>query len=55
MRRRCLASLAATGGPTRYRDFCQIAILTLTKLEVQVPRLSKNVVVDDKCVVYVSC
>ena len=32
---RCLACLAANGGPTRCRDFCEIDTLTLTKVEVK--------------------
>ena len=35
LRRRCVAWLAAAGGPTRYLDFCEIDIPTLTKLEVK--------------------
>ena len=35
MRRRCLACLAATGGLTRYWDFREIDVLTLTKLQVK--------------------
>ena len=35
IRLRCFAWLAANGGPTGCSDFCEIDILTLTKLEVK--------------------
>ena len=42
MRRPCLACLAANGGPTRYWDFCEIDVLTLTKSQIQAKWLVKT-------------
>ena len=42
MRRPCLACLAANGGPTRYWNFCEIDVLTLTKSQIQAKWLVKT-------------
>ena len=50
MRRRCFASLAANGSPTRYWDFCQMDITDA----IQVTWLISNFVADGKSVALVS-
>ena len=53
MRRRCLAPLAANGGPVRYWDFCEIDILPLLNSKSSSSHVNcENFVVDNKmCVI----